>query len=61
MRQEATVAIRETGELRQTPSTPKGKSVLRAGQANRQTLEELRSLLKEGFFPALQFFDAVAK
>lgn len=55
------MAIRETGELRQTPSTPKGKSVLRAGQANRQTLEELRSLLEEGFFPALQFFDAVAK
>lgn len=27
----------------------------------RQTLEELRSLLKEGFFPALQFFDSVVK
>ena len=57
------MAIRETGELRQTPSTPKSKSVLSESRASeqRQTLEEHRSLLKEGFFPALQFFDAVAK
>lgn len=57
------MAIRETGELKQTPSTPKSKSVLSESRASeqRQTLEEHRSLLKEGFFPALQFFDAVAK
>lgn len=54
------MAVRKTGELREVPpSLPKGMSVPRARQENRhKALQDLRSLLKAGFFPALKPFDA---